>query len=156
MWNFEKCGKRSKIAVFKKSPGDYFFPFPCLGVGGSDTAGIFTLGFGISRKNESKLRQLFLREILNETKPTPSESDPSGWLEALADVLSSLVKIPIVVIQSTQDKYVRPFLPTLSLDGIPNIIYIAHNVGNNRFYNTKDKGKIPNFFCYPYDLLTYT
>ena len=88
----------------------------------------------------------FLREIIHETKPTPSESDSSGWLEALADVLASLVKIPIVVIQSTQDKYVRPFLPTLSLDGIPNIIYVAHNVGNNRFYNTKDKGRISNIF----------
>ena len=84
-------------------------------------------------------------------KPWESETDLNdSWprssvendVNLMAKVLSCLFEIPIVILRSTLDRYVLPFLPTLSLAESTTIIYLAHNVRSNRFYNTKDKGNI--------------
>ena len=71
------------------------------------------------------------------------ELDPGIYLEndssLVASVLSNLIKLPIVIIESGMERYVRPFLPTVDLVSAESIIYLAHNVEINWYFNTGHK-----------------
>ena len=58
----------------------------------------------------------------------------------VASILSSILEVPIVIIGSTLEKYVRPFLPTVNKVPENAIIYLAHDTKDDIYYNTRDKG----------------
>ena len=73
------------------------------------------------------------------TEPNPVllvESDS----HLIANILSSILEIPIVIIESTLEKYVRLFLPTVIQVPGNTIIYLAHNTKDDVYYNTEEKG----------------
>lgn len=75
--------------------------------------------------------------VTNERKPVmPIESES----HLVASILSSILEVPIVMIGSTLEKYVRPFLPTVNKVLENAIIYLAHNTKDDIYYNTRDKG----------------
>ena len=57
----------------------------------------------------------------------------------VANILSSILEVPIVIIGSTLGKYVRPFLPTVNKVPENAIIYLAHDSKEDIYYNTRDK-----------------
>ena len=59
----------------------------------------------------------------------------------VANILSSILEIPIVIIESTLEKYVRLFLPTVIQVPGNSTIYLAHNTKDDAYYNTEEKGK---------------
>ena len=80
-----------------------------------------------------------------ECDASPDEIFYESDTNLVGTVLASIVKLPIVIIESSTQRYVRPFLPTLELV-TTDVIYLAHNTEVNQYYNTQHKGT--NYLAY--------
>ena len=96
------------------------------------------------------LRKLYIDEIKTcytmDCNTTPEKIISEIDSELVATVFSCIIKLPIVIIESGAERYVRPFLPTLDLI-TADVIYLVHNMEINKYYNTKRKETSSECFC---------
>ena len=98
---------------------------------------------------------LFSQLVVNERNALdiidPSSTDTQRETDGnlVASIISTVIQIPIIIIESTQDTYVRPFIPMVKHALADRIIYLAHNVNDHRYYNTKEKGEYNRFMTPP-------
>ena len=51
------------------------------------------------------------------------------------NVLADRLQIPIIVIRSTLEGYIHPFIPTPCLGTADSIIFVAHNVNDDHYFD---------------------
>lgn len=88
--------------------------------------------------DEKKIRDSTIEVVSTELKPILLIKSE---IHLLASITTSIIEMPIVIIESTLGKYVRPFLPAVRQGPDKTIIYLAHNTKDDLYYNTRDTGK---------------